>query len=64
MKNSIKYVKLSDREIIDVVEEAEVPHNEILVTYLPGSQRYFTEKILGFIKAQNDGTSSPNLKTL
>lgn len=50
--------------VLGVVEEAEMPHNEILLVYLTGSQGYSTEKILRLIEVPNDRITSMNWKLL
>lgn len=37
-----------------ILEDKDMPHSEILIGYLPGSQDYSNEKILATIEAQND----------
>ncbi|KAG5890443.1 hypothetical protein JTB14_025848 [Gonioctena quinquepunctata] len=47
-----------------VVEEAEMPHNEILMAYLPGIRGDSTEKFLGLIEAQNGSLDATNWRVL
>ncbi|KAG5893074.1 hypothetical protein JTB14_021575 [Gonioctena quinquepunctata] len=64
LKSTIKDIKPWVGAELRVVEEAEMPHNEILVAYLPGSQGYSTEKILGLIEAQNESLNATNWRVL
>ncbi|KAG5890715.1 hypothetical protein JTB14_026021 [Gonioctena quinquepunctata] len=52
LKSTFEDIKPWEGAELRIVEEAEMPHNENLMAYLPGSQGYSTEKILGFIEAQ------------
>ncbi|KAG5871678.1 hypothetical protein JTB14_007361 [Gonioctena quinquepunctata] len=56
LKNTVKDIKPK----LKIVEEAEMPHNEILMAYLPGSQGYSTQKIIGLIEAQNESLNALN----
>lgn len=49
---------------LKIVSEAEMPHTEILVAYVPGSQDYTDEKILGLIEAQNEGLNAKSWRIL
>ncbi|KAG5863387.1 hypothetical protein JTB14_015712 [Gonioctena quinquepunctata] len=60
LKSTIEDIKPWEGAELRVVEEAEMPHNEILVVYLSGSQRYSSEKILGLIEAQNESPNATN----
>ncbi|KAG5876066.1 hypothetical protein JTB14_004425 [Gonioctena quinquepunctata] len=64
LKGVIKGIKPWRGAELRVVEEAELPHDEILVAYLPGSQGYSTEKILGLMEAQNKSLNAINWRVL
>lgn len=49
---------------LKVVKEADLPHTEILVAYLPNSQDCTNEKILSFIEAQNEGLRATSWRIL